>query len=67
MTKKKLIALIMVLMALFFTILAIRFAWFMIRGNEAINYAHIAIPTILGALCVKEYRTLKKAENKTTE
>ena len=46
-------------MAMFFTVLAISFAWMMIEGNQSINYAHIIIPIILGALCVKAYRTLK--------
>ena len=49
-------------MALFFTVLAISFAWMRIGGNPSITYVHIAIPVILGALCVKIYRTYKKAE-----
>ena len=43
-------------MAIIFTVLAIVFAWLMIGGNQSITYVHIAIPTILGAVCVKVYR-----------
>ena len=50
------------ILAIIFTILAIVFAWFIIRGNESINYVHVAIPTIFGALCVKNYRWYKKKE-----
>lgn len=52
--------------AIFFTVLAISFAWMMIGGNQSITYIHIAIPTILGTLCVKVYRTYK-ADSKSTE
>lgn len=48
--------------AIFFTVLAIIFAWMMIGGNQSITYVHIAIPIILGTLCVKAYRKYKKAE-----
>lgn len=48
--------------ALFFTVLAITFACLMIRGNTAINYVHILIPTIFGALCVKNYRKISRNE-----
>ena len=47
-------------MAIFFTVLAISFAWMRIGGNSSITYVHIAIPVILGALCVKIYRANKK-------
>lgn len=53
--------------AVVFTVLAISLAWMRIGGTSSITYVHIAIPTILGALCVKEYRTLKKVANKPTE
>lgn len=49
-------------LAVFFTVLAIDFAWMKIRENPSITYVHIAIPVILGALCVKIYRRYKKAE-----
>lgn len=48
-------------MALFFTILAICLAWVRIGGNLSITYIHIAIPVLLGTLCVKVYRSHKKA------
>ncbi len=48
-------------MALFFNVLAIGIAWMRIGGNSSITYVHIAVPVILGALCVKIYRTYKKA------
>ena len=54
-------------MALIFTILAIRLAWMRIDGSSSITYLHIAIPVILGALCVKVYRTHKKAERSDSE
>ena len=54
-------------MALFFTVLAISIAWMRIGGNSSITYVHIAIPVILGALCVKIYRTHKKAEQSDSE
>lgn len=52
------------ILAWLFTLLAISFALFMIRGNASINYVYILIPTVFGALCVKEYRALKKKEQK---
>lgn len=54
-------------MAVIFTVLAISLAWMRIGGNLSITYVHIAIPTILGALCVKAYRTYKKADSKPIE
>lgn len=47
-------------MALLFTILAICLAWMRIGGRLSITYVHIAIPVILGSLCVKVYRIHKK-------
>lgn len=54
-------------LALIFTVSAIRLAWLRIGGNEAINYVHIAIPVILGAMSVREYRVLKKKEKAEPE
>lgn len=54
-------------MALIFTILAICLAWMRIDGSSSITYLHIAIPVILGALCVKVYRTHKKVERSDSE